>query len=244
LLTDPDAPFALSNARILKQSRSSTVAELTFEIKGQLREVIYKRIMATKRSDPWLHLVRATPALRSWLNGHRLLESGLPTARPLAVIHRRRRGLTHECYLLTEKLPQAVELHKYVAKLPNRDAIPSLMEQAARLVRALHDRQLAHRDLKAANILVSGSRLWFIDLVGVERWRRLPHSRRIQNLSRLHTSFHDHPWISRTDKLRFLRIYLRWGLKGRGDWKKWWREITTATAAKLAQNCRRGRPVS
>lgn len=247
LLADPDAPFADPAAKILKHSRSSTVAEITLEFNGEMRPVIYKRIMATKRSDPWLHMVRPTPALRSWIAGHRLLDCGLPTARPLAVIHRRRSGLTYECYMATEKLPDAVELHKYLAglgKCPPREQILALIDQVARLVRSLHDRQLSHRDLKAANLLISGSRLWLIDLVGVERWRKLPHSRRVQNLGRLHTSFHDHPWISRTDKLRFLRTYFRWGLLGRGDWKSWWRQIAHATANKLAKNHRRGRPVS
>jgi tRNA A-37 threonylcarbamoyl transferase component Bud32 len=246
LLADPDAPFAGPGVKILKHSRSSTVAELSLEINGASRPVIFKRIMPTRRSDPWLHIVRPTPALRSWVNGHRLLDSGLPTPRPLAVLHRRRAGLTYECYLLAEKLPNAVELHRHVAVLGSGRGshLRTLIDQAARLVRALHDRQLAHRDLKAANILVSDSRLWLIDLVGVERWRRLPRSRRIQNLARLHTSFQQHPLISRSDKLRFLRVYLQWGLKGRGDWKRWWREIAVATAVKLAKNARRGRPVS
>src|SRR5262249_54772697 len=155
LLGDPDAPFADPATRILKHSQSSTVAETTLEINGQSRTVIYKRIMATKRRDPWLHLLRPTPALRSWVNGHRLLDSGLPTARPLVVMHRRRMGLVRECYLITEKLPEAVDLNKYVDQLGHRqqkvrplEQVRSLIEQAARLVRSLHDRQLAHRDLK------------------------------------------------------------------------------------------------
>jgi serine/threonine protein kinase len=160
-------------------------------------------------------------------------------------------GLVGECYLITEKLADAVELNKYVDRLghgqqnvPPLEQIRSLIEQAARLVRSLHERQLAHRDLKASNILVSGSKFWLVDLVGVERWRKLPRSRRVQNIGRLHTSFHNHPWISRTDKLRFLKVYLRWGLRGRGDWKTWWRQIAKATMDKLAKNRRRGRPVS
>jgi hypothetical protein len=83
-----------------------------------------------------------------------------------------------------------------------------------------------------------------IDLVGLERWRTLPRNRQIQNLARLHVSFHDHPWISRTDKLRFLRSYMRWGLHGKQEWKQWWRAIAQATKKKLAQNRRRQRPIS
>jgi hypothetical protein len=60
----------------------------------------------------------------------------------------------------------------------------------------------------------------------------------------LHASFHRHPLLTRTEKLRFLRGYLAWGLHGKGDWKAWWRAIDTATRAKIARNARRGRPLA
>jgi hypothetical protein len=84
------------------------------------------------------------------------------------------------------------------------------------------------------------SPVWFIDLAGVTLHTRLSRSRRVQNLMRLHASFHDHLAITRTDKLRFLRIYLLWNLVGRGAWKKWWRAIDLATQRKVANNSRRG----
>ena len=73
------------------------------------------------------------------------------------------------------------------------------------------------------------------------RYRKLPRSRRVQNLARLHASFCRTPSVTRTDKLRFLRIYLRWGLFGRGDWKNWWHEVEAATRLKIARNARSGR---
>src|SRR4029077_1080403 len=113
----------------------------------------------------------------------------------------------------------------------------------ARLVLELHRRMLSHRDLKAANILMSPARCplsrlhaqdtgapvnaltpWLIDLVGLSPYRRLRRARRVQNLARLHASFHQHKSLTRTDKLRFLRVYLQWGVLARGDWKRWWRD--------------------
>lgn len=258
-LHDPDALFAAPGSRVVKHSRSSTVAELSPEASGLAKPVIYKRFTVTKWSDPWVGLVRHTPALRSWINGHRLLESGVPTPRPLAVLHRHRSGLPRECYLITEKAPDALELHRCVADLsrrppPERTAmLRALIEAVARLVRSLHDRQLSHRDLKAANVLVTWAsrsagdprvRLHLIDLVGLQRFRRLGRSPRIQNLARLHTSFVHDRLITRTEKLRFLRVYLAWGLKGQAGWKEWWRAIARATEEKVAQNVRRGRPLS
>ena len=130
--------------------------------------------------------------------------------------------------------------------------------------RALHQRQLSHRDLKAANILVRRwnappaepsiysqdiqnllympeSSVWLIDLVGVDGFLALSQGRRVQNLSLFERSFHDNPIVTRTDRLRFLLTYLNCGAFGRCDWKSWWRQIERATRKKVRRNQRRGK---
>lgn len=251
LFADPDEPFHRPEAPVLKDSRSSTVIEIDCIVNGAVRRAVYKRFRVTGR-DPWLALVRRPAALRSWVFGHGLRERLLPTPRPLAVLHRRRHGLLHEGYLLIEKVPDAVELGRYVAELADRGPaerralLRRLVESAARLVRDLHRRQLSHRDLKSANILVerSSQALWLIDLVGVRRHRSLSQARRIQNLARLSASFQDAALLSRSDKLRFLRVYLEWGLRSKAGWKGWWREVEKATRAKTERNARLGRPLA
>jgi len=251
LLADPDEPFRRPGVVLLKDSRSSTVAEFDLPVDGEPRRVIYKRFRVTSWTDPLTALLRRTPALRSWVNGQGLRERCLPTPRPLLVLHRRRRGLAHEGYLITEKVLDAEELAGHAAglhALPDPERRPqwrALIEQLARLVADLHRRQISQRDLKAANILVQrtalGPALWLIDLVGVTVHRQLSRGRRVQNLTRLHASFHADPGLTRTDRLRFLRTYLAWGLHGQEGWKDWWRQIARATAQKLARNERNGR---
>ncbi len=272
-LADPDAPFTWPGVKVLKHSASSSVIELELKRGEEVRPVIYKRFSVTTWTDPFVALVRPTPALRSHVMGHGLRLRGLPTPRPLAVWHRIRHGLRREGYLLTEKVPDAVELVAFVSRLApagRQVVLRPLIDQVARLIRGLHARHLSHRDLKGANLLVSpaGWRIaakgvkevaaaaettegaaapplsvWFIDLVGARRHGKLRRGRRLQNLARLHTSFQDHPGLTRTDKLRFLRRYLAWGLRGRMGWKRWWREIEAATRAKVERNLRKGRPV-
>jgi hypothetical protein len=261
---------------LLKDSRSSTVAEFELPTAQGPSRVIYKRFCVTHWSDGWAALVRRSPALRSWQLGHGFRERCLPTARPLLVLHRRKYGLKREAYLLAEKVENAVDLHGFLAQLaPLSESERRARRQwciaaVARAVRQLHRCRLSHRDLKAANLLVTAaadvadspyrpetpsspraplssllplpaSSVWFIDLVGVRLVARLSHRRRVQNLARLNASFHQSPALTRTDRLRFLRAYLVWNLHGRGAWKKWWRAIALATAAKAARNARSGR---
>ena len=247
LTADPDAPFANPTATILKNSRSSTVCELTAPTPAGPRPMIFKRFRVTDWYDPFTNLLRPSPALRSWKRGHALLDRGLPTPRPVLVLHRSRFGLAAEGYLLCEKIPAAVHLHE-----KNRDVDfrvrRSMIDALAGLIRRMHERLITHRDLKAANILVTGNAdslsFHLIDLVGVRTHRWVSRRIRVRDLTRLNASFLASPKVTRTDRLRFLRVYLLWGLHGRGEWKDWWKKIEKATAAKVRQNERRQRPLA
>jgi len=271
-LPAPDEPFRRPGVVVLKDSPSSTVIEFDLPVGGITRRVIYKRFAVTRWTDPWAALFRPAPALRSYVMGHGMRLRGLPTPRPLAVWHRKRFGLCHEGYLLTEKAANAVELPDYVAGLDRlspakrQAALHQLIDKAGRLLAALHERRLSHRDLKGANLLVNAvpwfvssrgavehseaasetsprPQIWFIDLVGVRRHNRLTEARRAQNLARLYASFHGRGLITRTDLLRFLRAYLGLGWAGASDWKTWYVAIARAFQAKVRRNLRNGRPL-
>jgi len=264
LLKDPDEPFRRPEFALLKDSPSSTVAEFDMLVNGTMRRVIYKRFRIKSWAVPWMSLVRPSKATRSWVLGQGLCERGLPTARPLAILQRRRLGLDYEGYLLTEKIENAVDLHEFVDHLRQleparrRHFLRSRIDQLGQLIQLLHLHQLAHRDLKAANVLLTGNdcpkgspigsdaepRYWLIDLVGVTRHGKLSRRRRVQNLSRINASFHADGSLTTTDRLRFLRRYLQWGVHGRGGWKKWWREIRQATLDKVDRNLLTGRPLA
>jgi hypothetical protein len=162
-------------------------------------------------------------------------------------------------------VPDALELNVFIEQLAGlprgegRRRLLDLVEQVARLVRSLHGWKLSHRDLKAANLLVSpqgwfmGPRglcesapdgrdhVWFVDLVGARKHRWLGRARRAQNLARLNASFLTQPAITRTIRLRFLLTYLA---GERTSWKKWWRQVEAATRAKIERNRRRGRALT
>jgi hypothetical protein len=265
LLEDPDRPFEQPGATLLKNSRTTTVVETTMRVRGQPTQVIYKRFNRKKWLDPFFTLFRPPRAWRSWQAGQDLASRGIPTPQNLAYLSRRQTFksdplfwfLPHETYLVTVKEPGAQSLAEYVNKvlpglaLPEQRArIRELTALLAQLIRSLHDRSLSHRDLKGSNILLevnSGGgieRVSLIDLVGVALKHPLPRGRRVQNLARLCVSLNLASARTRTDLLRFLRLYLPWGLSPLGDWKGLWRRIERAVGAKRARNLRRGRPLS
>jgi serine/threonine protein kinase len=244
LMANPDAPFDRPDVRLVKDSRSATVCFIEVPTTTGPHEMVYKRFRATHWTDPFANLFRSSPALRSWRNGHALLDRGLPTPLPRLVLHRRKFGLCTVGYLLCDRVQEARHLHEVIVASPVNDK-RRLAERLARSIRIMHERGVCHRDLKAANILVNRwGECYFIDLVGVRTRRVVPRRIRVRDLARLNASFATSTHISRSDRLRFLRIYLLWALSGRRDWKNWWKEIAEATEEKIERNRRRNRPLA
>jgi tRNA A-37 threonylcarbamoyl transferase component Bud32 len=240
LLRDPDAAFTRPGARILKQSADSAVVELVLLTPDGPVPAVLKRVSASC-AGALKNLLRRSQVLRSWVSGHALRDRWLPTPRPLAVFHRVRIGLPAEGYLLTEKVAAAVGLDAAVRHCPDRATLRDLIRRVARVLRTMHDRGVSHRDLKAANILITGGEPVLIDLVGVRTRVRLGDSKRARELARLNASFLRFPAVTRGERLRFLRAYLAAGPALGAGWKSWWEMISRSTASKVARNRRRGR---
>jgi tRNA A-37 threonylcarbamoyl transferase component Bud32 len=249
LLANPDTAFTRPGAKLLKQCVNSTVAELELQTPDGPRAVILKRVHARTAIDLWKNFFRASAVRRSWLFGHGLRERWLPTPRPLAMLHCYRAGmLPAEGYLLTEKVPDALGLSEAVKACCDAFTLRAWIERLARVIRAMHDRGISHRDLKAPNVMLQGAATdaanatpVLIDLVGVKASATaVPFARRTKELARLNASFLTMPNVTRTERLRFLLAYLRRGVREL-DWKKWWNAVSLATAAKVEKNRRSGR---
>jgi tRNA A-37 threonylcarbamoyl transferase component Bud32 len=251
LLRDPDAAFTRPGTRLLKQCEGSTVVELEMPTPGGPRSVILKRVTVRSALDPVKNLFRSSSVRRSWLLGHGLRERWLPTPRPLAMFHRYRAGiLPAEGYLLTETVADAVGLPEAVKACRGPGVLRAWAERLARVVRAMHDRGVSHRDLKAPNVMLrgavadaAGATPELIDLVGVRAGAGgVPFARRARELARLNASFLAVRHVTRTERLRFLRAYLSAGAR-QPDWKTWWKAVSRATAAKVAKSRRTGRAI-
>jgi tRNA A-37 threonylcarbamoyl transferase component Bud32 len=214
-------------------------------------EVVYKRFNRRSSVGVFKNLLRRPPALRSWILGNAARDRGIPTARVLATFHRWSLGVPTTGYAVFETVPGAMGLPEAVAGLDRyrpadrRRILAGWTERLGRMLRTMHDRELAHRDLKAPNILMAGAAVnpftatpVLIDLVGAEAGRPVSDATRIRDLARLAASFLDQSRVSRSDHLRLLRAYL-----GRGDWKSWWQRVARAARAKASRNARSGRPL-
>jgi len=242
-IAGPDGPFTRPDAVLLKDSRSATVGLMSIETSDGPRPMVYKRFKVTEATDPFANLVRPSGALRSWKAGNAFIDRGLPTPRPVMILHRRRFGLPTAGYLLCEQVADARHLDEAI-RSASRCEKWRLVETLARWIRVMHERGVSNRDLKAANILVTAAgECQFIDLVGVRTRRTVRRRLRVRDLTRLNASFVFAPAVTRTDRLRFLRIYLLWGRRGSAGWKDWWKQVAQETGDKVRKNSLRNRPL-
>jgi hypothetical protein len=227
----------------LKNSHSAAVRRAVLPHAEAALPVILKHPRAR---NLWRRLVQALPpsrSLRGWRVGHALLHRDVPTARPLAVLERRFGPLVRDSLLVTEALPGALDL---AAFLTREHALHSptawvrlkreLTTQLAAQLRLLQERGFDHRDCKAGNLLVvpqPAPKLVWIDMDGVKYARRLSGVRRLRPLARLHVSLQDVPGLTRTDRVRFLRLYFaRFGAAA-DAWRTAWPLLARMVAEKL-----------
>lgn len=261
LMADPDAPFTTGAATILKDSKTTTVAEWICEVDGRPTNLVYKRFNKKKRWERFWTLFRPSRGWRSWRAGHHLESRGLPTPSNLLIIGAKALagGVgPAEChYLATLKLDPARTVGEVfrsdlvVLKSDERTRVARRLSTAlARLVRDLHDRSISDRDLKVSNVMVVGDpaddppQLKVIDLAGVRPIHPLPYGRRLQNVSRMIVSLEALPGWNRAASLRFLRDYLRGEARRPDVVRRWWRDLQRLARRKRARNGRNGRALS
>ena len=130
-----------------------------------------------------------------------LLEiSGIPTPRVAAAGRRLVGGVVERSYVVTERVPGGSHVDRALCALEG-EARQGLLRATGELVGRLHREGLAHRDLKAGNLLVAddGS-LVLVDLDGVRSRRSVTLSRASRDLARLFRDLRARAAVTRDDE--------------------------------------------
>jgi len=241
-------------SKVIKDSRTAMVCRKRLTIgENRTLETVCKRSLPRTLRKRLQSLVRTSRPMLTWQRANALLHRQIPTARPLAVVERHRFGLLTDSFIVTEYLEHALDLDTLLT-LRLRDVSPALQRRVkdaiirdlAAVLRRLHERGFTHRDLKAPNVMVQWSpeeieppRVLLVDLDGLKRVRRVSARKQIRALTRLNISLDHCTRATMTDRIRFLKYYLRRLGNPDPDWKPLWREI--AAHSKRQQRRRRQR---
>ncbi|HKY86229.1 MAG TPA: lipopolysaccharide kinase InaA family protein [Pseudorhodoplanes sp.] len=205
----------LARAAIVKDSFTTAVGTLGWP-QGRMFVKSYKcqgPVYALK------NLFRSSRARRGWKAGNSCHMRGIAVALPLAYLERRRFRFLRETYLLTAAV-EGEDLARLAARL--RDdfrAKRGLIRQLSRELRRMHDRGIAHRDLKAENIIAQERggaeyRFFIVDFDGIS-YGPVSAKTRAKNLARSVRAVAANIPLTAADRLRFVKNYLGPAAAGR-----------------------------
>ncbi len=242
----PELPLRMGPAETIKAGGSSLVVRAELPIGGRRVSVAYKKA----RRKTWIkrltQLLGRNRTLRSFRAGHRLLELGVATARPLAVVVPGRFDGASPTYLAAEWLEgteDAAAFGRRCLKLSPRERqrrSAAAAEAVGTLLGRMHAGGVAHRDLRAENLMVrhvpATGRVdaFLIDLDGISFRRSLDDRLRWKNLSRLGICLDGWRAFGPGTRQRFLWAYLA-AAGGRIDRKAASERLTAATADRQAR---------
>ena len=256
VLTKPTSLLQGGDVEVIKDSGSGRIVRRRLAVGRYEVEVFIKR---PRRKHLWKILIdclRPARPIRAFKLGHMLLTRRIATPLPLAAMERRFGPFLLDSILITEAVhatPLNKFLNTWLARPPCGDTMLTVPQQRrlgqqvlwqlGKLLQRLHDNQFAHRDLKAANLLISWSpgvspEVVLLDLDGLRCKRRITMRNRFQGLMRLNVSLLESNVVNHAGRLRMLLGYLRRPGGGRIRFKPYWRLLERWSARKLRDQIR------
>lgn len=156
--------------------------------------------------------LRRSKGIKAWLGGNVLKVRGLPSIKPLALVEQNNWFGKTESFLIMEAPEAGKELDRFLCKgFRGHEESRGLAKAFAHWLASLHQKGIYHQDMKACNILVSTiDQVWdfkLLDLEDIRFDKKVDERKLFKNLLQLNTSIPSH--IAATDRLRFLREYLK-----------------------------------
>ena len=132
------------------------------------------------------HTLKRPRALRGWINGHRLLNLGIPTPKPLAYLEQRKGLLVWTSYLVTEFVDARMLYDFERDTNVSQEQLSRIIGQIEELLERLAKHRISHGDLKHTNILITdnGPVLTDLDAMVVHKICWLFQSKRHKDIAR------------------------------------------------------------
>ena len=207
---------ALTNndsAVIIKRDSKTVLTRHAFKDKT-VQNVVVKQYRVGCFGCLLKNLFRGSAGRKAWVAGNGLRVYGLNTPLPLALLEKKRSGITTGSYLIMEEVKDSLEMDRYILKnFDNRKDIKkkkALISHFAKTLGEMHNHNIFHHDLKTCNIMVKENEkrfnFTFLDFDKVSFREEITVRKRVKNLTQINLS--TPRLFTLTDRLRFLKEYL------------------------------------
>jgi hypothetical protein len=243
--------YSLPVGEIVKSVRKDRFTSLiTLKLDGNDFESYIKRSRYSILTDIWKGIRKFTRQRSSFLNEYNALillaGSGVPTITPIAA-GIKRKGLICQSFILTASLGETVKLadwapqHLTVKEPRTEKDKRAVIESLARITRTMHESGINHRDYYLTHIHIKKDEsrepaLFVIDLNRADIRKRVPLRWRVKDIAALNFSAPTSVF-TRTDRMRFVKIYLSANKLGREE-KRFVKRVIKKSA-KIARHASR-----
>jgi serine/threonine protein kinase len=216
LISQPD-PFTQPRCRVIKSEKKIRVGFMPMHVGGEIKNVYVKQHNALTLGHRLAAFFLPSAAMRSLAGALTLLRAEYDTAKPVAAVEYRRRGVLIKSLYFSEEVRGAKTVDTFwrenLVRLRAAEGYRkrrAFLRALAHLLKSLHKQRLYHNDLKASNILIrkeqpAGELFSLIDLQGLKRCLYVSKRRRIKNLAQLGRTLGR--FLSHSEKLFFLNEY-------------------------------------
>ena len=166
----------------LKKGDTSSVSHSVWNNKNiATKQYIHRGFFHSLR-----HTIKRSRALWGWINGHRLLNIGIPTPKPLAYLERRKWGLVWTSYLVTEYVDGQKLSDLERDTNVSQQQLSRIIRQVEVLLERLAKYRISHGDLKHTNILITqkGPILTDLDAMRVHGLKGIYKLKRAKDMAR------------------------------------------------------------
>ncbi len=204
-------------AIVMKRDSKTALTRLPLE-NEKTQSVVVKQYKVSCGICLIRNIFRNSAGKKAWIAGNGLLVYGFNTPMPLALMEKKVLWITTDSYLVMEYARDCLEMDRYILK--NFHDKPSLsklkkkrvlINNLAETIGEMHNRNIFHHDLKTCNIMMKENdksfHITFLDFDKVSFEEEVTIRKRIKNLTQMNLS--TPKLISTTDRLRFLKEYLK-----------------------------------
>ena len=221
-------------------SDNSRIHKFTVSFAGVDREVYFKQYLCRSVCDFIKHLVRPSRARRTFKASLILEENGFEAPAVVAMGEYKTSFLDRENFLVTLEAENTKQIWQFIPdnleKLTKKQLQDKreLIRVYGQTVGKMHSAGIFHGDLHLGNVLARKEgekwRFFFLDNERTQKFYRLPARLRLKNLVRLNIC---EDGISRTDRLRFFKVYLHENPLIARKQAKWLKKVNSKTKRRL-----------
>jgi tRNA A-37 threonylcarbamoyl transferase component Bud32 len=145
--------------KIIKNDLATTVVEATVNEMN----MIIKRINPKSFFTVLRRIFLMTRVERNWKYAHILKSNGIDTFNPILLVKKKWMGVCYQSYLYMNKI-NGEEARKYFESCQSVSQGRVMADKIIDLIYKLNKAGLRHRDLNLSNMIISGDKLYLIDL--------------------------------------------------------------------------------